>query len=154
MVSHGSAKKRRRGTKVKQNGQKNIYLRMSASVASNLKKVYDVDKSPEENLANMGLMADANAQGKATAANANSAFVGYLTNYQNAPNKERKTKLSDLDKLYIKKCIDKHGEDYKAMERDMKLNYMQHTAKQMEKMIKKYHATLQDSNEDEEQEQD
>eukprot|EP01031_Cornospumella_fuschlensis_P027157 gene27157-32804_t len=127
---------------------------MSAAVASNLKKVYDVDKSPEENLANMGLMADANAPGKATAANANSAFVGYLTNYQSAPNKERKTKLSDLDKLYIKKCMDKYGEDYKAMEKDIKLNYMQHTAKQMEKLVKKYHAALEAGNADEDQEQD
>lgn len=150
MVSHGSAKKRRRGTKVKQRAPKNIFQRMSAAVASNLKKVYDVDKSAEENLANMGLMADANAQGKATAANANSAFVGYLTNYQNAPNKERKTRLSDLDKLYVKKCMDKYGEDYKAMEKDMKLNYMQHTAKQMEKLVKKYYTAIEDSNADEE----
>jgi hypothetical protein len=123
-------------------------LRINANLADNIRKVYDKTKSPADNLANMGLVADPNATGKAEAVNANSAFLGYITNLTSVENK-KKVSLSLLDINYAKANIEKHGENYKAMERDMKTNYMQHTARQMEALVKRYQRSITEDNEDE-----
>ena len=39
---------------------------------------------------------------------------------------------------YAKNNIEKHGTNYKAMERDMKLNFMQHTEYKMQKLCERY----------------
>jgi len=39
--------------------------------------------------------------------------------------------------------MNKHGENYKAIERDIVTNYNQYTEKQIEKLIKKYKESLE-----------
>ena len=41
-------------------------------------------------------------------------------------------------KQFIKQLIDKHGNDYKAMARDIKLNIYQHTKAQLKNKCEKY----------------
>ena len=42
------------------------------------------------------------------------------------------------DQLYIAKCLEKHGENYLKMYRDIKINKMQYTERQLEKMGEVY----------------
>ncbi len=43
-----------------------------------------------------------------------------------------------INSSYAKNNIEKHGTNYKAMERDMKLNFMQHTEYKMQKLCERY----------------
>lgn len=48
-------------------------------------------------------------------------------------------KLSEQQQSYMKRLINKHGNDYKKMAMDIKLNPMQHTPRQLEKMASLMH---------------
>ncbi|PHZ16619.1 uncharacterized protein RHIMIDRAFT_247117 [Rhizopus microsporus ATCC 52813] len=50
----------------------------------------------------------------------------------------REKHQSDFETDWIKKLIDKHGDDYKAMFWDKELNIYQHTAAQLKKKCQKY----------------
>jgi len=52
--------------------------------------------------------------------------------------KERRHPLDEEDEIYISKCIDKYGEDYTSMFRDIKLNNMQHTEAKLRKLGARY----------------
>jgi len=55
---------------------------------------------------------------------------------------QQDVRQNEDDRNYAKALIDKHGDNYKAMERDIKLNYWQHTAKQCKRecllFVRKY----------------
>jgi len=51
---------------------------------------------------------------------------------------KREKSLSEDERNYYRKLIDKHGTNYEAMARDMKLNYYQQTATVCEKKCKLY----------------
>lgn len=145
MVRHATAKKRRGGGKVSVKPQKHVNLRVQERLSNEIRKVYDKKLSVKDNLARMGLVADPNNMEKSVAAaNHESAFLGYITNNLTESSK-KKAKLSDLDMNYVKSNIEKHGDDYKAMERDIKTNFMQHTARQLEKLVKRYQAQLDET---------
>jgi nucleolar protein 16 len=42
---------------------------------------------------------------------------------------------------FVDELIAKHGDDYRAMAKDHKLNYYQHTAKQIERKVKRVRET-------------
>jgi nucleolar protein 16 len=44
--------------------------------------------------------------------------------------------------VFVKRLVEKHGDDYKAMARDHKLNTYQHTPKQLQRKIEKVHTTI------------
>jgi len=46
--------------------------------------------------------------------------------------------MSVNDQKYMVRLMEKHGTNYKAMERDMKLNNMQHTERKLLKMVEKF----------------
>lgn len=58
------------------------------------------------------------------------------SNYQE--NNPKRKKMSQFDQEYVKACIDKYGENYKAMERDIELNYFQHSETKMKTLCEKY----------------
>merc|ERR1712166_100058 len=57
------------------------------------------------------------------------------------PNKERKG-CSEGEAEVVANLIQKHGENYKAMERDHKINTHQHTASQLRKKVERYRRQL------------
>lgn len=150
MVSHGTAKKRRRGIRVSRRQQKNVKLRISNKLNDEIKKVYDKEKSPSENLETFGLRPDSNMfhdrshpqkDGSAPKSSKLAAFVGMavIPNGQGLPVlKEKKNTMSDFESRYAKTNIDKHGDNYKAMERDMDTNFFQYTQAKMQKICEKY----------------
>ncbi|KAI6695755.1 hypothetical protein NL676_023465 [Syzygium grande] len=47
--------------------------------------------------------------------------------------------LTAMQRVHVGRLIEKHGDDYQAMFRDMKLNAMQHSVATLEKLCKRYH---------------
>ncbi|KAF8015097.1 hypothetical protein BT93_H0788 [Corymbia citriodora subsp. variegata] len=47
--------------------------------------------------------------------------------------------LTAMQRVHIGRLIEKYGDDYQAMFRDMKLNAMQHSVATLEKLCKRYH---------------
>ncbi|MBA0553689.1 hypothetical protein Golob_012844 [Gossypium lobatum] len=47
--------------------------------------------------------------------------------------------LTTMQRLYIGQLIEKYGDDYQAMFMDVKLNKMQHSVANLEKLCKRYH---------------
>ena len=146
MVRHGTQKKRRAGFKVTRKPPKHRTERVANSVTNvAVKKIYDKNKTPSENLAAFGLASDVNnLKGSADSAiplTKHAAFVGFgqVMEGEACPDKNPKRKrISEVDSDYAAANIAKHGDDYKAMERDIKVNVRQSTARQMEKLCVLY----------------
>jgi len=162
MVSHGTQKKRRRGTKTVAPRKKHIVVRIANKVTNRaIKEVWDKDISPADNISNFGLNANPNqtlagATGglgrkmKPKPANADSAaFVGLakvptetdLAKNNVADANPKRRVMSEMDQEYAVTCIKKHGEDYEAMARDIKkCNVQQLTAHKLKKMCLLYNS--------------
>ena len=52
---------------------------------------------------------------------------------------QRTLPVSIDDQKYIIKCLKKHGDDYTAMMRDIKVNDMQHTSTKLRKMAARFY---------------
>ena len=52
---------------------------------------------------------------------------------------QRTLPVSVDDQKYIIKCLKKHGDDYTAMMRDIKVNDMQHTSTKLRKMAARFY---------------
>ncbi|KAL7525361.1 hypothetical protein ACHAXR_000971 [Thalassiosira sp. AJA248-18] len=57
---------------------------------------------------------------------------------------QRKLPVSIEDQKYIRKCLAKHGDDYRAMTRDIKTNDMQHTQSKLKKMAARFYLLTED----------
>ena len=106
-----------------------------------VKKNWDPSKSPQANLSEMGLLARPNklvTKGTATDATAapKKAHVIELFDVPDSDRPSRQTRfpLSKDEEEYMAKCMGKHGDNYKAMFRDIKTNNMQHTEERLRKM--------------------
>ncbi|KAJ1397250.1 hypothetical protein B484DRAFT_458733 [Ochromonadaceae sp. CCMP2298] len=146
MVRHGTQKKRRSGRKVTRVGPKHRVMKIANSVVNaDIQKMYDKNKTPSENLTDFGLVSDVNnLKGRADSTlplSKHAAFVGFGTVIDGETKLDtnpRRKPISEFDCTYAAANIKKHGDDYKAMERDIKLNSRQNTAKQMERLCRKY----------------
>ena len=112
-----------------------------------MKKTWDPSKSPAENMKNMGLLAKPNTfnegvvpreQSKQNSNSSSATSVIELYDIPDSDTPKRRMPLSDDDQKYICKCLAKHGDDYTAMFRDIKVNIMQHTETKLRKMASRY----------------
>jgi len=154
----GRIKRRHTGPKVTRKAKKPLQeLVKAAMVCSQLRSSYDDKISPSANLANMGLMAHTNNNIKTrrtvmSAAGAPerdvvSALVGFVKSIPesdvfnpatgNVDVNVRRRPMSQVDQDYFANLIHKHGENYKAMERDIKLNCQQYSETKCRTLCKK-----------------
>lgn len=49
-------------------------------------------------------------------------------------------RLTTMQRVYVGRLIKKHGNDYQAMSRDLKLNAMQHSVAALQKLCNRFHA--------------
>jgi hypothetical protein len=146
MVDHGTAKKRRRGVKVtRKKLPVNRFLKISNSVKhKDIRAMYDKKKSPRENMTEFGLVFDANNLNNETKKKPeHPAFLGYATlqlpdDGTYAQKNPKRKPLSEIDSEYARVNIEKHGTNFKAMERDIEVNDRQYTEEKMEKLCNKY----------------
>lgn len=63
-------------------------------------------------------------------------FIALEEHAANAAKTERVLAPGEID--FVKKCIEKYGDNYSKMARDLKLNYLQLTPRQIEKKCSAY----------------
>lgn len=156
MVKHGTQKKRRSGRKTTRKSlPKHRDVKVANSIQNlHIKKIYNKNITPSENLQSFGLLSDVNnLKGKSDSIlplSANAAFLGFgkvlnsnddneIINHMSIDTNPKRKVISEFDQNYAKVNIDKHGDNYKAMEKDIIVNNRQYTANQMEKLCNKYH---------------
>jgi nucleolar protein 16 len=69
---------------------------------------------------------------------ANTAVVAQLEKEARRPEKKYKHKQSEGEKAFIAELVAKHGDDYAAMARDMKTNYMQRSGGDLKRRVRKW----------------
>jgi len=156
MVRQGTQKKRRANRKTKVKLPKRSELKILQAVPPIIKQLttYDKTKTPIENIVALGLDPDANKAikrrgGPLTPGTAkvieHKGFEGFvlIPNAENADGKGEskgrdKNYLTPADMEYISKLIKKHGDKYKKMAMDIKLNNQQHTEEKLTKLCQKY----------------
>lgn len=117
-----------------------------------VRKLYNKSSSPSDNLTRLGLEVDCNKAVRRRNSTIKdlvdskpiecAAFIGLASDAQLETmkgancqeNNPKRRKMSDFDKEYINNCINKYKDDYKAMERDIQLNYFQHSESKLRKM--------------------
>ena len=151
MGGQATQKKRRRGTKVTRKLPKHKALKVKNAITHSLiKKEWDNTVSVKDNFKTLGLVNDANDMKSSdvvsSEANQNkkpSAFQGFATVSSTKStgfddiNPRRKI-MTEFDQQFILRCINKHGNDYKKMARDIRINDRQLSEHQLEKMCIKY----------------
>lgn len=151
MVRHGTNKKRRRGIKVTRKAPKHRVVKIANSVVNpHVKNIYDKNITPEENLKKFGLQSNINSINNKSSNDNNSSYAGFVgygevmdgTCYVEK-NPKRK-KISDFDKNYIVTLINKHNDNYSAMEKDIVINNRQLTANQLKRLYQRYHEDIND----------
>lgn len=159
MVRHSTVKSRRRAHKVTRKPRMNHKLRVVKNLQNSaVKELYDNEITPSDNLISLGLSADPNGLSqprhyrKAEPEEIKKedkypGFVGYVDSLPDKPSKPKNV-LTEVEISYAKANIKKHGENYKAMERDIKTNYNQYTEAQMKKLIKRYNESLEEEDEE------
>ncbi|KAK1734710.1 hypothetical protein QTG54_014583 [Skeletonema marinoi] len=129
MVKHGATKKRRSGR-----APPNI-------LDKTVRAMWNPRKSPAQNMSDMGLQSGVNSSIDKRAECAKEQWKAP----EAKPDGSKAIELFDIpqtnsvnvsieDQKYIRKCLAKHGDDYKRMTRDIKTNDMQHTQSKLKNM--------------------
>ena len=173
MVKHGHTKKRRAGRRGKSKIANRNYqfYKPPAIDDKTVKAIWDPRKSAAANMANMGLQSSVNSAIDARGAIALAAAQEKDPNLSSSKTKNKAIELFDIpesdkmngittlkgktfaqiklpvsveDQRYISKCLGKHGDNYKAMMRDIKTNDMQYTDTQLRKMAARFYLLGED----------
>lgn len=148
MVKHGTAKKRRRNSKVTRQAPKHRNLKVANAVPQRIKDEWDTSISPAANMVKFGLEADPNQtlskmtgigrkhiKPKGTEHHS-AAFIGMTIvpkdNFQE--NNPKLKVLAEVDQKYAAAMIKAHGDNYAKMARDIKVNYNQLTELKCKKL--------------------
>mmetsp|Transcript_5004 Transcript_5004/g.7389 ORF Transcript_5004/g.7389 Transcript_5004/m.7389 type:complete len:171 (-) Transcript_5004:1481-1993(-) len=145
MVKHGTQKKRRAGRtgKIKIKNRSFSKFKPPIFADEKVKAVWNKTKSPTANMAALGLQSDVNKP-HITASASNSKKVIELFDIPESGIIPAKTysqillPMSVNDQKYILPLLEEHGSNYKAMERDIKINKMQYTETKLSNMAQKF----------------
>eukprot|EP01038_Epipyxis_sp_PR26KG_P015759 gene15759-21340_t len=150
MVKHATAKKRRSGNKVKINPKRSLRVKIENRIINHeVRAKYDTNKSPYDNLTALGLVADVNVlpQMKMKLSEESKPSGVCLIEYadkmtlealrSNEMKSNRKV-LTEAEERYAKLNIDKHGDNYEKMFKDLSTNYNQFTLNKLTKLCKSY----------------
>jgi len=134
-VSHGRNRKRKAG----RTGRTKLAVQKRHHIKNfNVRENWDHKKTVRQNMAKMGLPADVNnMNSNAVSPGTNASSVVQLFDIPNSDNlkpKQEKLPLTEEEQKYIAKCLAKHGDNYKKMAFDLKVNKMQHTEHILRKM--------------------
>ncbi len=159
MPKQGNSIRRKGAKKVTRKPRKHAQLRVMNKITNEaIKKVWNKKISPADNLSNFGLNPDVNQtlgdysmqsgrkKLRQDPNETSAAFVGLAAipsdkdlAVNNLDERNPKARpMSEMDQQYAVNNILKHGDDYSAMARDIKVNTYQHTAAKMRKMCEKY----------------
>jgi len=143
MVRHGTQKKRRSGRKTTRKPQKSWAERQKNAVRDKtMKELWDSKDSVVENYAKAGLASKVNKFSDMRAMNSKDrAFDGFLEVGPdiNPRGAIAKGKMSKYDQEFAVSLIKKHGDNYKKMQDDIKVNVRQLNENQAKKICEKYH---------------
>ncbi len=111
-----------------------------------VKAAWDKSKTPKANMENLGIRLDVNKDITKTSAHTKSSKAIEVFDIPSngiIPSKKTYSQIllpmSVNDQNYIVPLIRKHGStNFKAMERDIKLNNMQYTEKKLSNMVRKF----------------
>ena len=109
-----------------------------------VKKMWDPSKSPSNNLASMGLCAKPNdLHASKKKYNLPTSVIELFDvpesdDLTNTSKPKRVMPLGEAEQRYIAQCIEKHGDNYKKMFMDLKVNNMHHTETQLRKMASRF----------------
>jgi hypothetical protein len=156
MGGQATQKKRRRGLKVTRKAPKNKALKVKNAITHRIiKNEWDNTVSVKDNFKSLGLVTDANniaASATAKGAKKPTAFEGFasVSTTNNCGfddiNPRRKV-MTEFDQQFMLRCINKHGNDYIKMARDIKINDRQLSEHQLEKMCTKYYESMESNKE-------
>jgi hypothetical protein len=158
MGGQATQKKRRRGMKVTRKLPKHKALKVKNAIThSIIKSEWDNSVSVKDNFKTLGLVTDANdIPGSASSKQPSkpTAFEGFSsvsstksTGFDDV-NPRRKV-MTEFDQQFILRCINKHGNNYTRMARDIKINDRQLSGHQLEKMCIKYYESLENDEKEE-----
>jgi hypothetical protein len=82
----------------------------------------------------MGLVGKPNDPSKASQSSSSSVVELFDVPDSDKPSRRMLYPLKEEEELYIAKCMEKYGDDYTRMFRDIKVNTMQHTVEKLRKM--------------------
>ncbi|KAA8494529.1 Nucleolar protein 16 [Porphyridium purpureum] len=134
----GSAQKRHRK---RLHSQKTGKVFKQHVADATVREAWDNSKNVRENLDAIGLAARANAplNNKAKASgDAQTAVVARMEELAAVGEKEAPRHPAEGEAQVLEKLIAKHGDDYEAMARDIKINTMQHTSRVLERRVRRY----------------
>ncbi|EMC99203.1 hypothetical protein BAUCODRAFT_31538 [Baudoinia panamericana UAMH 10762] len=96
----------------------------------------DIDSDVEDET--LGQHADTMGVAESAQGETRSEVVARLEQEARRPAKKYKPKSSDNERAFIAELVGKYGEDYAAMARDLKINYMQRSEGDLKRRIKKW----------------
>ena len=115
--------------------RKHISDRVASAVNVQFVQGYNKKLSPSQNLINFGLDPDVNSSAKVEPIDKKSAaFVGYTE----LPVVKKKKKMLEMDRDYIRGCIEKYGDDIVKMQKDFKVNFNQLTENKLQRLYNAY----------------
>eukprot|EP00045_Choanoeca_perplexa_P000662 m.15398 g.15398 ORF g.15398 m.15398 type:complete len:201 (+) comp10456_c0_seq2:73-675(+) len=152
-AGHVKQQSRKQARKRKQNQRESKVTITNPLIA----KQWDQSKTLNENFKALGLILDPNndmAGDESRTANRGggvsnsqapktiSTVIQELESIAASRSKSYKAFSSRGEIIFVQSCIRKHGMDYVAMAKDIKLNTYQHTPKQLQAKVKKYVDTI------------
>ena len=146
MVKHGKDKKRRAGRYGRVKLKNKNYQRWNPKPKfgdKRVKELWDVNKTPKQNLQQMGFCSDGNAaghsllEGKSPETEKKNAAIIELFHVPESDSVKRPA-MTDEDQEYVAQCMRKHGDNYTRMFRDIKTNDLQWTEQKLQKMCSRF----------------